>query len=96
MKVLGPGLGRCARRSPALALFVGGFQVARTFGVRWSVADVVIRSVSPFQIINSYGLFAVMTTTRPEIVIEGSNDGLTWLAYEFKYKPGDLAAGLLG
>ena len=74
----------------ALALFVGGFQVVRTFGVRWSVADVVIRSVSSFQIINSYGLFAVMTTTRPEIVIEGSNDGLTWLAYEFKYKPGEL------
>ena len=73
-----------------LALFVGGFQVARTFGVRWSVADVVIRSVSPFQIINSYGLFAVMTTTRPEIVIEGSNDGVTWLAYEFKYKPGEV------
>ena len=74
----------------SLALFVGGFQVVRTFGVRWSVADVVIRSMSPLQIINSYGLFAVMTTTRPEIVIEGSNDGLTWLAYEFKYKPGEL------
>jgi lipase maturation factor 1 len=75
----------------ALAFFVGGFQVARTFGVRWSVADAVTRTLSPFEIINSYGLFAVMTTTRPEIVIEGSNDGVTWLAYEFKYKPGDLA-----
>jgi hypothetical protein len=74
----------------ALALFVGGFQVARTFGVRWFLADAAIRSVSPFQIINGYGLFAVMTITRPEIVIEGSNDGVTWLAYEFKYKPGDL------
>jgi predicted DCC family thiol-disulfide oxidoreductase YuxK len=74
----------------ALALFVGGFQVARTFGVRWSLADAAIRSVSPFQIINGYGLFAVMTITRPEIVIEGSNDGVTWLAYEFKYKAGDL------
>jgi len=74
----------------ALAIFVGGFQVARPFGVRWSVADAAIRSVSPFQLINSYGLFAVMTTTRPEIVIEGSNDGLTWIPYEFKYKPGDL------
>ena len=31
-----------------------------------------------------------MTTTRPEIVVEGINDGETWLAYEFKYKPGDL------
>jgi lipase maturation factor 1 len=75
----------------ALALFVGSFQVARTFGVHWSLADVAIRSVSPFEVINSYGLFAVMTTTRPEIVIEGSNDGVTWLPYEFKYKPGDLA-----
>jgi predicted DCC family thiol-disulfide oxidoreductase YuxK len=72
------------------ALFVGGFQVARPFGLHWSVADAAIRLVSPFEIINSYGLFAVMTTTRPEIVIEGSNDGVTWLAYGFKYKPGEL------
>ena len=38
---------------------------------------------------NGYGLFAVMTTSRPEIIIEGSNDGQTWSPYEFKYKPGD-------
>ncbi len=47
------------------------------------------RAAAPFQIVNSYGLFAVMTTTRPEIIVEGSNDGDTWLAYEFRYKPGD-------
>jgi hypothetical protein len=40
--------------------------------------------------VNRYGLFAVMTTTRPEIIIEGSNDQKEWKAYEFKYKPGDL------
>jgi hypothetical protein len=45
--------------------------------------------VAPFRSINSYGLFAVMTTTRPEIVIEGSDDGLAWQPYEFKYKVGD-------
>lgn len=78
------------RAFAALALFVGAFQVARPFGVHWSLADATIQSVSPLEIINSYGLFAVMTTTRPEIVIEGSNDGVTWLPYEFKYKPGDL------
>ena len=39
---------------------------------------------------NSYGLFAVMTTERREIIVEGSNDGVNWLAYEFKYKPGDV------
>ena len=43
-----------------------------------------------FNIVNGYGLFAVMTTTRPEIIVEGSNDGITWLPYEFKYKAGDL------
>jgi lipase maturation factor 1 len=79
------------RAFAVLALFVGAFQVARPFGLHWSLADATIQSVSPFQVINSYGLFAVMTTTRPEIVIEGSNDGVNWLAYEFKYKPGDLA-----
>ena len=46
---------------------------------------------APFDLVNSYGLFAVMTTSRIEIVVEGSNDGQTWQAYEFKYKPGDLA-----
>jgi uncharacterized membrane protein YphA (DoxX/SURF4 family) len=44
----------------------------------------------PFHIVNSYGLFAVMTTTREEIVVEGSIDGINWREYEFKYKPGDV------
>jgi len=46
--------------------------------------------VSPFRSFSSYGLFAVMTTTRPEIIVEGSNDGITWREYEFKYKSGDV------
>jgi hypothetical protein len=50
----------------------------------------VLHAVDPLRIVNSYGLFAVMTTERPEIVVEGSNDGSDWLAYEFPYKPGDL------
>jgi lipase maturation factor 1 len=48
------------------------------------------RVVAPFRSINTYGLFAVMTKSRPEIIIEGSMDGQTWKAYEFKYKPGEL------
>jgi hypothetical protein len=47
------------------------------------------RALSPLRSVNSYGLFAVMTTTRPEIVVEGSDDGQAWRAYEFRYKPGD-------
>jgi predicted DCC family thiol-disulfide oxidoreductase YuxK len=50
----------------------------------------VARYTSPFQIVNAYGLFAVMTTERLEIVVEGSDDGQQWRAYEFSYKPGDV------
>jgi predicted DCC family thiol-disulfide oxidoreductase YuxK len=49
------------------------------------------RATEPFRIANHYGLFAVMTTERPEIIIEGSRDGVQWEAYEFRYKPGDPA-----
>jgi hypothetical protein len=44
----------------------------------------------PFQLANGYGLFARMTTERPEIIIEGSRDGEIWKTYEFRWKPGDL------
>src|SRR5579883_2582174 len=50
----------------------------------------LLRAVEPLRIVNTYGLFAVMTTTRPEIVVEGSGDGESWRAYEFLFKPGDL------
>jgi predicted DCC family thiol-disulfide oxidoreductase YuxK len=46
--------------------------------------------ISPFRTFSHYGLFARMTTSRPEIIVEGSNDGVTWFEYEFKYKLGDL------
>jgi hypothetical protein len=51
----------------------------------------VADAVAPLRSVNSYGLFAVMTTTRDEIVVEGSSDGVTWLPYEFRYKPGDVS-----
>jgi predicted DCC family thiol-disulfide oxidoreductase YuxK len=49
----------------------------------------VYEGVWPFRTVNHYGLFAVMTTRRPEIVIEGSSNGVDWLEYRFPYKPGD-------
>ena len=51
-------------------------------------------TLAPFHVVNSYGLFASMTTERPEIILEGSEDGITWQAYEFDYKAGDLAHSL--
>jgi hypothetical protein len=47
-------------------------------------------AMAPFLMVNPYGLFAVMTTTRNEIVVEGSADGQEWHEYEFRYKPGSL------
>ncbi len=46
--------------------------------------------LAPLRSTNHYGLFAVMTTTRPEIMIEGSEDGRTWLPYHFRWKPCEL------
>ncbi|HEY2625420.1 MAG TPA: lipase maturation factor family protein, partial [Candidatus Udaeobacter sp.] len=50
----------------------------------------VYEDLEPFRIVNGYGLFRVMTKDRREIVIEGSADGIDWLPYEFKWKPGNL------
>ena len=41
----------------------------------------------PFATINGYGLFASMTTTRYELIIEGTADGRTWTPYPLRYKP---------
>jgi Lipase maturation factor len=54
------------------------------------VLGAISRAVSPLFIVNPYGLFAVMTTARPEIVIDGSADGETWTEFVFAYKPGPL------
>jgi hypothetical protein len=79
--------------SIGLAGFIGvvsGLLFLELFSVQVPGGNEVLRMVGPLRIVNSYGLFAVMTTTRPEIVVEGSNDGVTWAAYEFRYKAGDV------
>jgi hypothetical protein len=48
-------------------------------------------ALEPFRIANRYGLFAVMTRGRYEIEFQGSQDGQTWVAYPFRYKPQDPA-----
>ncbi len=68
-----------------------GQVLEKTFGLlAWvEPVDKLDEWLGPLRSVNTYGLFMVMTTSRPEIIIEGSNDGRTWLPYEFKYKPGD-------
>jgi predicted DCC family thiol-disulfide oxidoreductase YuxK len=79
----------------ALALIVVPVGVNRIWQTLWRtdlpVAGALARAVAPWFIVNPYGLFAVMTTTRPEIVIEGSADGAVWREYVFRYKPGPLS-----
>lgn len=64
---------------------------ARFGGSPPAAAQAVERLVEPLHVTSPYGLFAVMTTERDEIVIEGSADGTEWREYEFRYKPGDVA-----
>jgi len=67
-------------------------QVAGTFrlALPWPrPVALLYRFVSPFRTVNGYGLFAVMTTSRPEIVIEGSRDGQAWEPYRFRWKADD-------
>jgi lipase maturation factor 1 len=79
--------------SMGLAGFIGvvsGLLFLELFSVSVPGGSEVLHLVAPLRIVNSYGLFAVMTTTRPEIIVEGSNDGVTWMAYEFRYKAGNV------
>jgi hypothetical protein len=80
-----PGVGRRAV-GPALVIALTAILfVAGTFGggpPRW------LAPVYSFATFNNYGLFTVMTTERHEIELEGTDDGETWRAYVFRYKPG--------
>jgi predicted DCC family thiol-disulfide oxidoreductase YuxK len=55
-----------------------------------SVVQRWIATWRPWHVASNYGLFATMTTTRPELIIESSEDGVTWMPYAFVAKPGPL------
>ena len=75
----------------ASVLLLSGVEMWGMFAGRAEAPSFMVELIAPFGIVNTYGLFAVMTTERDEIIVEGSNDGSTWLDYEFPCKPGDLA-----
>jgi lipase maturation factor 1 len=75
----------------ALVFSLDGFQLIRPLLGRAVVPAPVLEALSyagEYRLVNSYGMFAVMTTSRSEIDFEGSNDGKEWLPYEFEVKPG--------
>ena len=81
-----------ARAVAAVVLFLGLAHLLQTFTGRVpGPVNAALRYTAPLHIVNSYGLFAVMTTERNEIILEGSNDGEMWVPYEFPFKPGDPA-----
>jgi len=74
-----------------LIVFIGLSQLRAVFTSRISIpAAWLNEEIAPLRIVNTYGLFAVMTTTLPEIIVEGSDDAVNWREYGFKYKPGDV------
>lgn len=93
--VLGrPGLPMPVTRSPRWHWLLAALVVA--LGVKAFVRravhvaglDELYGAIARFETVNGYGAFAVMTKTRPEIIVEGTRDGVTWLPYEFPWKPG--------
>lgn len=54
------------------------------------IAGRLLRLLSPLQIISRFGIFAVMTTKRFEVIIEGSDDRIHWKEYTFRFKPSEL------
>lgn len=64
-------------------LALGAAHIASPVSVLGALAE-------PFGVYNSYGLFAVMTRERNEIIVEGSDDKVTWLEYQLPFKPGDI------
>ncbi len=76
-------------------IVIGGLQVIDMLSPVFAHPVSYLSSlIGPFQITNTYGLFAMMTTKRPEIILEGSNDQTEWKEYSFRYKPGDLHRSL--
>ncbi len=54
-----------------------------------SPSQLMNASFDPFHLMNTYGAFGSVGKVRNEIILEGSYDGETWAAYEFRAKPGD-------
>jgi hypothetical protein len=55
----------------------------------FSSGQIMNTSYNPLHLVGTYGAFGSITKVRNEIIVEGSDDGKNWRAYEFKGKPGD-------
>ncbi len=103
----GPGLpsqegevtSRRVRSGVACAsIAMGATCLLSSLGLGSDALQSLLAPVAPFELASRYGLFAVMTPDRPELVFEASEDGITWRPYELRYKPGNVerTPGLIG
>lgn len=87
---------RCAAVWSGVVMLVCGSEIW-SFHSRQPVGEPLqslLQMTSSLSLVNNYGPFAVMTTERDEIIVQGSNDGVHWADYQFKYKPGALEGPL--
>ena len=93
-RALGPPALRIARRAAALAIGASSLVVMverlTAPGTVPRFLGVLVEPLERVSSVNAYGLFAVMTTERPEILLEGSRDGREWKSYAFRWKPDAL------
>ena len=66
------------------------FQELQTMQRGPGIAGKLVSHVEAFRVVNKYHVFPTMTTERIELEISGSQDGMQWENYRFKYKPGAL------
>ena len=100
LRVARPQPGRFANAFAGLLAVV---ILSSTLSMMWSTTtgrplpafnEPVVRALVQWHIVNNYHVFPIITTARPELVVEGSDDGKVWKAYGFKYKPGELTRRL--
>ena len=80
-----------ARHAPAVLAGAQMLLALLTLFGTLGAGTYVPEAIDPFRVANHYGLFAVMTRERPIVVFEGSDDGVTWHEYDYRWQSGDPA-----
>jgi hypothetical protein len=83
--------------APARSTQVAGIGLAALIGVLSlgpaanliSESQIMNTSFDRLQLVNTYGAFGSVGRERNEVVLEGSDDGVSWREYNFRCKPGD-------
>ena len=98
---LGERIPRAGRLANGIALLLAALIVSVSSTMMWAVwskhdlpavMDKPVRWAVQWHLVNNYHVFPVVTTRRPELVVEGSRDGLFWQAYGFRFKAGEPGA----